>query len=356
MKILLTGFFLITISPVWTSIVFSQPLSLNIIFNPEQGKTLYLTSYTDAGMVEINLKPTSFVTLFAEYVISTRYNQRDFVLSPSGEELFYTLSHPRGFSVILHSKKINGLWTRPEVASFSGLYNDFEPTFSADGNQVYFSSSRPNTYHPDGGVTRIWVVHKEENGTWGNPDYIHIPVPENTHLFSPTIARNGNLYFNASLPNGIGREDIWMSRKSNGEYSKPEVLSTAVNSPMSEFNAFVCPDEEFLIFTSWGREDDIGRGDLYISFKNEDNDWSPLIHLGDKINSTGIDYNPFVSADKKVFFFTSDRFDHTIFGKDKIDRNEFEKRVDSVLNGSTNIYFIDFGEVLKFQNTNIIHD
>lgn len=302
------------------------------------------------GQVEIKFEPTDSAALFAENVISTKYNQRDFILSPSGDELFYTLSHPRGFSMIMHSKKINDLWTKPETASFSGRYSDFEPTYSPDGNRVYFSSSRPNENHSDGGITRIWVVDKEENGSWRDPVIMSLQVDENIHIFSPSISRNGNLYFNASLPGGIGREDIWMSHFVNGKYTKPEVLSTAINSPHSDFNAFVCPDEEYLIFTSWGREDDRGRGDLYISFKNEYGNWGPAINLGDKINSTGIDYNPYVSADKKHFFFTSDRFNPSMFGNRKMDRNEFEKRMDDALNGSTNIYIIDFEEVLKLKN------
>ncbi len=300
--------------------------------------------------VEIRFNATDTAALFAEEVISTRHNQRDFIFSPSNDELFYVVSHPRGFSVIMHSKKIKSHWTRPEVAIFSGRYNDFEPTFSPDGNRVYFSSSRPDENNPDGGITQIWVVNKKGD-SWGDPEKIILPVEKDKHIFSPTIARNGNLYFNATMPGGIGREDIWMSRYIDGQYSEPVALDSAINSPMAEFNAFICPDEEYLIFTSWGRKDDHGRGDLYISFKNEAGAWSPAVNMGSKINSSGIDYNPYVSADKKYFFFTSDRFDPSIFGNKKMDRTEFENRLDGVLNGSTNIYIIDFNEVLKLRDS-----
>lgn len=306
-------------------------------------------SVTVFGQVEISFETTDTATLFAEDVISNRYNQRDFILSPAGDELFYTISHPRGFSAIMFSKKLNGLWTQPEIAPFSGRYNDFEPTYSPDGNRVLFSSSRPDENLPEGGTTRIWVVHKIGD-TWGEPQIINIPVDSNTHLFSPTITKNGNLYFNATIQGGIGREDIWMSRFNNGQYNEPEPIGTAINTPMSEFNAFVCPNEEYLIFTSWGRDDDRGRGDLYISFKNEVGEWEPAVNMGDQINSTGIDYNPYVTADRKYFFFSSDRFDPSFFGSTKMDRDEFEERLDRAQNGSTNIYIIDFEEVMKLRN------
>lgn len=333
----------LTLRSILLIVILSGFAMINIIYGQK--------TYSEGNLVEISFEPTDTASLFAENVISTRHNQRDFILSPSGDELFYVVSHPWGFSTIMHRKKRNGLWTRPEVASFSGQYSDFEPTFSPDGNRLYFSSNRPNENQTDGGVTQIWFVNRD-GISWGEPVKINIPTVKNTHIFSPSIAKNGTLYFNATLPDGIGREDILMSRFINGQYTDPEVLSTAINSPFSEFNAFVCPEEEYIIFTSWGREDDRGRGDLYISFKNEAGEWSSAVNMGDKINSSGIDYNPFVSSDRKYFFFTSGRFDPSVFGKRVMNRKEFENQLDSALNGGTNIYLIDFYEVMKLNINN----
>ncbi|HMG68035.1 MAG TPA: hypothetical protein VK588_10125, partial [Chitinophagaceae bacterium] len=88
--------------------------------------------------------PTNEIKLFAPGVISNEYGNRDMAISPGGDELFYTLQFNYGaISTIMHSKKINGRWTTPEVASFCGGYKDLEPAFSFDGNRLYFSSNRP---------------------------------------------------------------------------------------------------------------------------------------------------------------------------------------------------------------------
>ena len=104
--------------------------------------------------------------LFAPGIISDEFGNRDMAVSPSGDEMFYTLQFQggRSFSTILHTKKINGKWTSPEVAGFCGIYNDMEPAFSADGSKLYFVSNRPQ-----GGTAAkdydIWCVTKK-NGVF----------------------------------------------------------------------------------------------------------------------------------------------------------------------------------------------
>ena len=74
--------------------------------------------------------------VFGPGIISDGYSNRDMALSPDGNDLYYTLQWSYGlFSVILHSKKINGEWTKPETALFSGRFNDLEPAYSPDGDR-----------------------------------------------------------------------------------------------------------------------------------------------------------------------------------------------------------------------------
>ena len=92
----------------------------------------------------------------------------------------------------------------------------------------------------------------------------------------------------------------------NGKYEDPVRLPEAVNSKGYDFNAFVDPDESFILFSSYKRTDDLGGGDLYYSLRRNGS-WLPAVHFGKEINSSALDYSPFVSADKRYFFFTSKR-------------------------------------------------
>lgn len=297
----------------------------------------------------IGFDATDSVAMFGVGMVSTQYPVRDFTLSPAADELYFSVQHPQsGFSMILGSRKTGEEWTIPEVASFSGNYADFEAAFSPDGQRLYFSSNRPIDGTGKSKDFDIWYVEKEGEG-WSKARNIGAPVNTEKHEFYPSVASNGNIYFTATRENGIGREDIFMSRYEGSTYTEPIPLDTAVNSNLDEFNAFVSADEDFIIFSSWGRKDDMGRSDLYISFKDSLNQWMPAKHLGSEINSAHIDYCPFVSADKRFFFFTSGRFQADVFLNKAMNRSKFDSLMQSTANGSSNIYIIDFGELAKLR-------
>ena len=160
--------------------------------------------------------------------------------------------------------------------------------------------------------------------------------------FYPSIAKNGNIYFTAAYSGGIGKEDIYVSKFTGTSYQKPTVLDTAVNSHLYEFNAFVSTLEDYIIFTSYGRKDDAGGGDLYISIKSKMGMWQKAVNLK-SINSAQLDYCPFVSPDGKHFFFTSERHALPVSFLDSKatykDINDFSLHL---LNSTGNIYWIDF--------------
>jgi Tol biopolymer transport system component len=275
-----------------------------------------------------------------------RFSVRDFALSPDKTELFITVESSRNtFSSILRFINSKDKWTM-EIASFSGNYSDIEPTFSPDGNTLYFVSNRPLIAGGKEKDFDIWKV-KKVDGTWSAPENIGAPVNTEANEFYPAIANNGNIYYTAQYKDGIGKEDIWMSKYENGKYTAPIVLSDSVNSKLFEFNAYVSPDESTIIFTSYGREDDMGGGDLYISRKNKDGKWQKAKNLGEKINSAGLDYCPFISFDKKMFVFTSDRTAVRKSYSEKLTLEKFLEEIGQFQNGKGNLYWIDAEEVLK---------
>lgn len=106
--------------------------------------------------------------VFGPGIISDGFSNRDMAVSPDGNDLFFTLQWQYGlFSVILHSQKINGVWSRPETAGFSGRFNDLEPAYSPDGERLYFTSNRP--LNPSDNTTKdydIWWLEKKGRSGW----------------------------------------------------------------------------------------------------------------------------------------------------------------------------------------------
>ena len=312
---------------------------------------LFFLPLSAFAQVSLSFEPVPHTPqLFGEGIISTLLSERDMALSPDGNELLYTVQVPAaGIAVIVScTKNAKGAWQSPQVASFSGQYSDLEPAFSADGKKLFFASNRPVQGNQPKDFD-IWYTEKVK-GQWSTPVNIGSPVNTTANEFYPSVAKNGNLYFTATYKKGVGQEDIYLAKWENGKYLEPVALDTGVNSPLYEYNAFVSPDEDFILFTSYGRKDDKGRGDLYISLKNATGNWQPAVHL-DLISSDKADFCPFVSFDKKILFFTSERQNIPSYQTGKpVDMSALRKIAETIENGNTNIYWISFDAVLKSIN------
>jgi len=142
-----------------------------------------------------------------------------------------------------------------------------------------------------------------------------------------------------------GKIQHYKSELNKGSYQTPVSLPEGVNTKTYEYNAYVSPDESFLIFGSYGRKGSLGRGDLYISF-NKNDVWQEAVSLGTLINSNQIDYCPFVSFDKKYFFFTSEKSTiKTTY--DSLTIKKLEEVMNEGSNGTSKIYYLPFEKLLK---------
>lgn len=280
------------------------------------------------------------------HAISSVFSERDMAISPDGTEMMYTIvTGQHVFSSIIILKKGAKGWSAPSIAPFSGQYRDLEPAYSPDGNKIFFSSNRPVEGKSSTDFD-IWVVEKI-NGVWqSNAKNLGAPINTPRDEFYPSVTESGNLYFTAEYEGGVGKEDIFVASLQDGKYTTPAPLDTAVNSKTYEFNAFVSPDEKFILFSSYGRKDDSGGGDMYISLKNDNGTWAPARVLT-IVNSSKLDYCPFVTADQKTLYFTSQR--HNLKGSQEkpLTYDRYISVLKDVQNGTDNIYTISFDTVLK---------
>ena len=296
---------------------------------------------TASHQINIRTSPEK-VEIFGEGFISTPLYERDIAIAPNGKELMFTLSDYKQSIRSLVVIQKNGTWSSKEIATFSGTYHDIEPFYAPDGKRLFFASNRPI----DAAQTRtdynIWVADKV-NGEWSPPKPLNEQINTTGDEFYPSVSKNGNLYFTATRKDGIGREDIYVSEFKNGEYQTPKILSDAINTKTYEFNAYINPQEDLLIFSSYGREDGFGGGDLYYSKKDSEGNWSAAKNLGAKINSPKLDYCPFIDYKNGNFYFTSEKMlnDNPTFSK----VSELEDYANRTQNGLGNIYRVSLGSL-----------
>src|ERR1043165_7081297 len=82
-------------------------------------------SQTTSDYLKQKSPGTSPIT-FAPGVVSNGFANRDFTISPAGDDIFYTIQQLNFVSVVMNSTKRNGKWSDPVIATFSGVYNDLE--------------------------------------------------------------------------------------------------------------------------------------------------------------------------------------------------------------------------------------
>jgi Tol biopolymer transport system component len=288
--------------------------------------------------------PAGAAIVFGNGVVSDGFGNRDMAISPAGDEFFYTMQQGEQMSVILHSQKKGDSWTTPEVATFSGKFSDLEPAFSPDGNRLYFVSRRPVKDEPKKDFD-IWYVSKTGNG-WSAPVRLPAPVNSAENEYYPSVTNTGDIYF--TLDVGELKEDIVVCKKQrDGSYTAPVSLPSAINSAGYEFNAYVDPDDTMILFTAHNRPGGFGNGDIFISKKNSNNEWMTAVNAGPLINSSRLDYCPFISPDKKFLFFTSNRTSISQPFDKSATTAELKEKLLKSGNGLDDIYWIDFNTVLK---------
>ena len=287
----------------------------------------------------INLKATAdHLMLFGENIISTPLYQRDLAISPQKNEVIYTLGdykQNKRCLVVINQK--NEIWTAAKILNISGKYQDIEPFYSNNGNRLYFASNRPIYNDTTRTDYNIWYSDRITNG-WSDPIALDSIINSKGDEFFPSLSDQGNLFFTATRNDGLGREDIFISEFIANKFTLPKPLPAEINTSQFEFNAYISPKEDLIIFSSFGRSDGFGGGDLYISRKNDSGKWTESKNLGEAINSNKLDYCPFIDWESRNFYFTSERM---LIDNKKLETiQELKERSNSPLNGFGNIYKI----------------
>ncbi|MEK6644198.1 MAG: hypothetical protein AABZ08_09830 [Planctomycetota bacterium] len=137
------------------------------------------------------------------------------------------------------------LWQPPTLLpeSINSEGDSIEPRMSADGRTMYFVRGRP------GGGADVYSCMMS-GGSWSEPTSVDAVNSEYDELGPEISSDGGRFYFYSDRPGGIGGYDLWMSKKSEGEWQPPENLGNGVNSAFNEYGPAFSPDGKLLCFSS----------------------------------------------------------------------------------------------------------
>lgn len=266
-------------------------------------------SETDDQMTYFGQKtPEQTRTLFAPHLVSKpeRYEFGS-VFSKNGRAFFIGIDKGTQ-SVILHSILEDGVWSTlaPLLTDEPYSYND--PMLSPDENRLYFISNRPLLEGETKEDFDIWYVERQGSG-WSAPIHGGHEINSLSNEYYISFSTDGTMYFasDRDLTSGGQKNfDIYLTEANNGIFQKPVKLPAAINTQAYEADVCIAPDASYLIFCG-KRRDGMGKGDLYISFKNENGEWTTAQNMGSQINTIHHELCPFITQDGKYLFYTSNQ-------------------------------------------------
>lgn len=250
---------------------------------------------------------------FAKGIISTEENSEfEIAFSPDGLKTYFTRREPDRKQKIYETDFNNGAWIKPKIASFS-VDRDEAPSITPNGELFFFGSERPIPNKPNKGNfdMNIWMMKRTNKG-WSEPEPLPYPINDvqiegeewpssNNNLLSPL---NNETFFYSTMVRGTNSIQLFETTYKNGKFSNPiKIDGLFDDSKYWIYSPVVSPDGNYLFFNSYGVPDGLGGEDLYVS-KRTKNGWSKAVALGNNVNSKDEEGGARFSRDGKYFFFT----------------------------------------------------
>ncbi len=180
-----------------------------------------------------------------------------------------------------------------------------------DQPQQYFPSITANdmlvyTVRGKAGRGDENIFFSQWNGeVWTKPESISSSINSDRNEGTASISADGRtlVFTGCNKPNGIGSCDLYISYKEEGSWSRPQLLSESVNTLYWESQPSLSQDGRQLYFVS-KRPDGLGGQDIWWSEKIS-GEWSPAVNLGPGVNTSFDDCSPYIHPNAKTLFFAS---------------------------------------------------
>jgi hypothetical protein len=283
--------------------------------------------------------------IFAPEIVSTELHEHSFPsFSLEGDHILWTSYFLDDFgfpSNVISTKIVNGQWTKPEFFKALKFEHSIYPFFSYDGNQIYFTSKSVAIGDElSFGGYDIWYIEKTENG-WTTARNAGPEINSEYNELYATLTKGGTLYFLGQIDPQENTRGIYRSEFKNGKYQKAKLLPDNINSEYLDWTPFIAQDESYLLFSSH-REGGYGDGDIYISFRKNDETWTDPVNLGPTINGVNSQERfPYVSPDNKYLFFGSNNLDKDLESDSIRNLEYYREKMNNPMNSWNDIYWVD---------------
>ncbi|MBN1144480.1 MAG: PD40 domain-containing protein [Bacteroidales bacterium] len=234
--------------------------------------------------MEMIQAPSEFSSTTLPDEINTAYSNFN-PLVTNDERVIYYMNELKFYDAVMTSVQADAGWQPPEnlTPKVKSDGDHLVTGLSADGKQLFFVAYDP--YHRGELYTATYI-----NGAWSELEKLNNQINTQFNETHASVSPDGKtLYFTSDRKGGYGGLDIYRSYLTgSGEWGKPVNLGPLINSPYNEESPFLSADGRNLYFSSQGHYN-MGGYDVFFSALGEDNHWLPPVNIGYPLNSTDDD-------------------------------------------------------------------
>lgn len=193
-------------------------------------------------------------------------------------------------------------------AAINSSAHDYCPLVTADGRTMYLTSRREGTMggfkDPSGQYFEDIYVAQLKDDIWSKA--ANVGAPLNSYVQDATVglSPDGNEMIIYRTSQDLVSGDLFLTKRMQGVWQKPERMTDRINSPAHEPSATISPDGSEIYFTS-DREGGFGGRDLYRIRRLPNGEWSLPLNLGPTVNTANDEDAPFMHSDGTTLFFSS---------------------------------------------------
>lgn len=225
--------------------------------------------------------------------------------SADGRYMVYTVNYTGREDFFYSERQEDGSWGEGQpLTGVNTVENEGAQSMSADGRLLFFTGCNwPDSY----GSCDLYYARRVD-GEWGNLRHAALPINSKSWDTQPSLSANGDfLYFTSNRPEGYGGSDIWRSqRQANDRWGNPENLGPRINTKGHEQSPFLHADGQTLYFAS-DTHPGLGKQDIFVSRLQEDGTWGEPKNIGYPINTSSSEGTLVVSLDGKKAYYTTDQ-------------------------------------------------
>ena len=227
---------------------------------------------------ELMSKPVSFTEENMGPIFNDDKSNFNPVISADGKSFAFMVSL-KFYDAIMLSRLVNGKWTpavniTPELRSDGDMYIS---CLSSDGTVLFLSK--------DDDYDSNIFTSTFDGISWGPTVRLNRNINTKYWESHGFVSEDGSqMVFASDRPGGFGGLDLWISKKSDGDWGPAVNLGPQINTSFNEDRPFVINNGKTLFFSSQGHRN-MGRYDLFRSDLQSNGIWSDPANLGYPVNT-----------------------------------------------------------------------